>query len=80
MPKHAPKKYFDGSGNLIIKPYRMVDLLSIFDVDYRTLRKWLEACKEEIGERQGNYYNARQVTLIVQKFGLPRIAQEPTVK
>ncbi|HEX9510606.1 MAG TPA: hypothetical protein VF939_08985 [Puia sp.] len=74
MAKHSLKKYFDASGNLIVKPYRMMDLCIIFDVHYKTLHKWIQGYREEIGDRRGIYYNAAQVEVMLGKFGRPHIA------
>ena len=71
MAKHSLKKYFDGNGNLIVKPYRMMDLCIIFDVHYKTLRGWIEGHREEIGDRRGIYYNTAQVETMLRRFGKP---------
>lgn len=73
MSKHTPKRYFDSSGSLILKPYRMSDLENIYDVDARTLKKWLKVYESEIGERNGTYYTVQQVLTIVEKIGMPGI-------
>ncbi len=73
MSKHTPKKYFDSNGNLIIKPYRMIDLENIFDVDARTLKKWIKEYQTDIGEKKGKYFTILQVSTIIQKIGLPGI-------
>ncbi len=73
MPKHTVKKYFDLAGNLIIKPYRLMDLTIIFDVSEKTLRRWIREYQEEIGERNGFYYSAAQVTIMLNKFGRPQL-------
>ena len=75
MSKHTPKRYFDGSGNLIIKPYRMIDLQTIYDVDYRTFKKMIEPFMSKIGERRGNYYSTLQVTIITRSIGSPSMAK-----
>lgn len=73
MSKHTPKRYFDSSGNLIIKPYRMVDLQRIYDIDHRTLKKMIEPYMSKIGERRGNYYSTLQVSMITKSIGSPSI-------
>ncbi len=69
------KKYFDNSGNLIVKPYRMMDLCIIFDVHYKTLRKWIQQHQNEIGDKFGIYYSAAQVECMLGKFGRPHVVQ-----
>lgn len=71
MAKHQPKQYFDTQGNLIIKPYRLLDLAAIFDVNYKTFRRWMDKYPEELGDRDGKYYSIRQVNFCIEKFGLP---------
>ena len=71
MSARPPKKYFDENGLLIIKPYRMKDLCTIFDLNYRTMRSWIEQHKKKIGKRKGQYFNAEQVSFMVGRFGMP---------
>lgn len=66
-----PKKYFDENGLLIIKPYRMKDLCTIFDLNYRTMRRWIEQHKKELGKKNGQYFNAAQVSFMIGRFGMP---------
>ena len=75
MSKHTPKRYFDSSGNLIIKPYRLVDLQTIYDVDCRTFKKMIAPYISKIGEKRGNYYSTLQVTIITKSIGSPSIAK-----
>lgn len=72
MAKHQPKQYFDSAGNLIIKPYRLIDLAAIFDINYKTMKRWMEKYPNELGKRDGKYYSIEQVTFCIEKFGLPQ--------
>lgn len=72
MAKHEPKKYFDEKGNLIIKPYRIIDLAAIFDVNRKTMRRWMNNLPSELGKPEGKYYSIRQVEFMIAQFGLPR--------
>ncbi len=74
MAKRSIKKYFDVNGNLIVKPYRTMDLCIIFDVGYKTFRSWIREYRAEIGERRGIYYSTGQVEIMLGKFGRPHIA------
>lgn len=71
MAKHQPKQYFDTAGHLIIKPYRLIDLAAIFDVNYKTMRRWMDKYPKELGKRDGKYYSIQQVNFCIEKFGLP---------
>jgi len=77
MYQRKNKQYFDAEGRLIVKPYRIMDLCAIFDVDYKTLRSWIKAHATEIGEKVGNYYTGIQVECMLAKFGRPY--REPAV-
>ena len=74
MAKRPIKKYFDTNGNLIVKPYRTMDLCIIFDIGYKTFRRWVKEHQEEIGIRRGIYYSIDQVEVMLGKFGRPHIA------
>lgn len=73
MGRHTIKQYYDTEGNLIVKPYRLKDLVAIFDVNAKTLKRWMEKYPEELGtkERNGKYYSVNQVRFMIEKFGLP---------
>ncbi|MGC4036071.1 MAG: hypothetical protein QM764_08920 [Chitinophagaceae bacterium] len=72
MAKHVNKKYFDDNGNLIIKPYRIIDLATIFDVNRKTMCRWLNNYPEELGKKMGNYFSIKQVEFMIGQFGLPK--------
>lgn len=72
MAKHEPKKYFDEKGKLIIKPYRIIDLAAIFDVNRKTMRRWMSNFPGELGKRDGKYFSINQVEFMIAQFGLPR--------
>jgi len=72
MGKHIKKEYYDTQGNLIVKPYRLVDLTAIFDVNVITLKKWIAQYPNELGEKSGKYYSVIQVKFMIEKFGLPQ--------
>lgn len=66
------KTYYDEKGNLIIKPYQLADLTKIFDVNYRTFKKWVKNISKELGKPAGRYYSVPQVEYMIAQFGLPR--------
>ena len=72
MAVHSPKQYFDGQGNLLIKPYRLKDLAAIFDINAQTLKRWMDKYPDELGEKDGMYYSVKQVEFMIEQFGLPR--------
>lgn len=68
---HEKKQYFDTDGKLIVKPYRLSDLAAIFDVNRKTMRKWLDKYPDEMSKREGKYFSIQQVNFCLEKFGLP---------
>lgn len=72
MGTHKSKQYFDEQGNLHIKPYRLKDMVAIFDVNENTFKKWMAQYPNELGKKQGKYYSIRQVEFMIEKFGLPK--------
>jgi hypothetical protein len=65
------KQYFDGHGNLLIKPYRLKDLVAIFDISQLTLKRWMGKYPE-LEKKDTTYYSIQQVEFMIEKFGLPR--------
>jgi hypothetical protein len=62
--------------NIHVKPYTLDELAGIYEVNWRTLKKWLQPFEIEIGEKIGRYYTIRQVEIIFDKLGYPYILQE----
>ena len=58
-----------------IKPYSAKQLSSIYLVCKPTFLKWIEPFKDQIGERNGNYYTSAQVEMIFQKIGFPPLVK-----
>lgn len=57
-----------------IKQYKLKELAHLYNnISTKTLKKWLEPFKEEIGERKGHYYSIPQVRVIFKKLGYPGI-------
>ncbi len=54
-----------------IRPYSLAELAKFYKVCARTLKRWMNPFKQEIGERQGRYYTVAQVKIILEKIGLP---------
>lgn len=56
-----------------LKPYAPFEIAEIYEVDKRTLNKWLKPFKEDIGPRQGRFYTIAQVKKIFEKLCVPGI-------
>ena len=59
------------STQIKLKPYSMAELARIYGVDPRTLKKWLVPFENEIGVKQGRFFQIPQVKLIFDKLSLP---------
>jgi hypothetical protein len=59
------------STRIQLKPYSTTELARIYGVDPRTLKKWLVPFANEIGEKQGRFYQIPQVKVIFDKLSLP---------
>ncbi len=54
-----------------IKPYSLSELAAFYDVDRRTLKRWLKPYEKEIEEKTGRKYSKMQVEMIFHYIGLP---------
>lgn len=54
-----------------LKAYSPGELANLYEVNIRTLNRWLEPHQQEIGERRGRYYTVAQVETIFTKLGYP---------
>jgi uncharacterized protein YjcR len=66
------KKLYDEQGNLIIRPYRLMDLAAIYGVSTRTLRRWIDGKAPEYGNKTKKYFTIEQVKGIVTALGMPQ--------
>ncbi len=64
MNAETPKK-------IKVKAYSPGELAEIYEVDRRTLKRWLAPFAEDIGNRRGRYYTIWQVKKIFEKLSLP---------
>ena len=54
-----------------IRPYTPKELAASYGCAPRTMYKWLQHLKKELGPRVGHTYNLRQVKIIVAQLGTP---------
>lgn len=54
-----------------VKPYTLTELSKIYGVCTRTLKKWINEFKNEVGEKKGRYYTIPQVKVIFQNLCFP---------
>lgn len=53
------------------QPYTTDELSLLYGITSKTLLKWIEPFKNEIGQKIGWYYNIRQVNVIFERLGRP---------
>ena len=59
-----------------MRAYTAIELSRIYKVCKKTFMRWLKPFEEQIGERQGRYYNINQVKTIIEKLGMPGIYED----
>jgi hypothetical protein len=55
----------------LVRPYTNKELAALYGVSGKTLRTWLQAHKETIGDRAGRYYTSLQIRTIFHCLGSP---------
>ena len=58
-----------------LRIYSLPELAKIYNIGDKTFRKWLKPFAEEIGPRNGRFYNVNQVKIIIAKLGSPELIQ-----
>ena len=58
-------------GLIKVRPYTVTELASLYEVDVRTMRNWLNKFKDKMGEKVGRYYSIPQVKIIFDKLNVP---------
>ena len=64
---------FTIANGIVIKPYSLGELSKLYSVERRTLKRWLNPFKKEIGQLCGRYYTIRQVKIIFGKLDIPSV-------
>ncbi len=59
-----------------IKPYTLKEIAEVYGVCDKTVKRWIEPFKDEIGQRRGRFYNVTQVKIIFERLGLPGTLDE----
>jgi hypothetical protein len=59
-----------------LKPYSQKELAAFYGVCPKTLEKWLTPFQKNIGLRLGRYYTVRQVSIILDKLGMPGLISD----
>lgn len=56
----------------ILRPFTHKELALLYNVCWATFQRWIKMHEEEIGKKQGHFYNINQVRLIFRIFGMPK--------
>ena len=54
-----------------IRPYSIGELAQIYQVDYRTFKKWIAPLSHLLGEKIGRFYSIPQVEIIFANLKVP---------
>ena len=57
------------------KPYMVGELAKLYQVSEKTFRCWITVFSDRLGQRIGRYYNIKQVELMFQELGTPKILE-----
>lgn len=57
--------------NIRVKPYNQKELAFLYEVSPRTVKKWIKPFEQELGDKMGQIYTAKQVEIIFYKLGFP---------
>jgi len=56
------------------RPATLGELAARYGVSWKTFQKWMKTSEHLIGKRQGYFYTAKQVAIIFEIYGNPRLA------
>jgi transposase len=54
-----------------LKPYTLKELAKIYGVSIKTMHRWMEPFKDEVGPKRGRYYTIPQVKIFFDNLSLP---------
>lgn len=57
--------------SITIRPASIKELADMYEMDRKTMARWLKPHLGKIGERIGWYYNVRQMEIIFEVLGFP---------
>jgi transcriptional antiterminator len=62
--------------SFLLKAYTLKQLSELYGVSAKTIRRWIEPITEQLGMKQGHFYNISQVKCIVTHLGVPGARQQ----
>lgn len=69
------EKKQEPSAKIPVKPYTLTELAEIYGVCTRTLKKWINEFKSEVGDKKGRYYTIPQVKVIFDNLCFPHTTE-----
>jgi hypothetical protein len=60
-----------------VKPYTIKELCALYQICDKTLSRWLQPFRPQIGMPNGRFYTVLQVEMIFTKLGVPYVLTEP---
>ncbi len=60
----------------VIRPCSCKELAHMYEMDRKTISRWLKPHQSRIGKRIGWYYNIRQMEIIFEVLGMPNCFDE----
>lgn len=70
--KTDQKSCFDNDGNFIIRPYLLKELATHYNINPRTLRRWIDNLAPGVGKTTMKYFTIDEVRIIVTALGVPQ--------
>jgi len=61
------------TNEVVVQRYTHKDLSRLYSISWKTMQKWLKADEKFIGKKTGHFYSAKQVALIFELRGYPKV-------
>jgi hypothetical protein len=59
------------SSKIRLRAYSVKEVAHMYGVSGKILKKWLDPLEKEIGQRNGHFYNPKQMKVIFDRYGIP---------
>jgi transposase len=70
------KQNENNSQGVALKPYTLKEISKIYGVSTKTMHRWMEPFKDEVGAKRGRYYTIPQVKIFFDNLSVPAIYNE----
>ncbi len=62
-------------GQFMLKAYSQKEILALYGITYAVFKTWIASFESELGALKGKYYTVKQVQVIIDRLGIPRIVE-----